>query len=102
MNGRLDPVEVFRGIPYASPPIGDLRLRPPTDPVPWSGVKLADTFGPVCPQKLPDINNRTVALLEMPLGRYLHLQKMINYLGNQSEDCLTLNIYIPGSGNCYI
>ncbi|KAF7993013.1 hypothetical protein HCN44_005794 [Aphidius gifuensis] len=99
LNGRLDPVEVFRGIPYASPPIGDLRLRPPIDPVPWSGVKLADTFGPVCPQKLPDINNRTIALLEMPLGRYLHLQKIINYLGNQSEDCLTLNIYIPGSGS---
>ncbi|CAD6237983.1 GSCOCT00008360001.2-RA-CDS [Cotesia congregata] len=99
LNGRLDPVEVFRGIPYAAPPIGNLRLRPPSPPIPWSGIKLADTFGPVCPQKPPNLSNYTIALTIMPGARYEPLKKIVSYLGNQSEDCLTLNLYIPGSGS---
>ncbi|XP_014478522.1 PREDICTED: neuroligin-2-like isoform X2 [Dinoponera quadriceps] len=99
LNSRhLDPVEVFRGIPYAAPPVGDLRFRAPISPIPWNSVKLADTFGAVCPQNYPDIANDTAALLQMPLGRYQQLKKMIAFLTNQSEDCLFLNLYIPGSG----
>jgi len=99
LNSRhLDPVEVFRGIPYAAPPVGDLRLRPPISPIPWNGVKLADTFGAVCPQNYPDLANDTAALSQMPLGRYQQLKKMIVFLVNQSENCLFLNLYIPGSG----
>lgn len=95
---HLDPVEVFRGIPYAAPPIGDLRFRPPISPIPWDGIKLADSFGAVCPQHFPDISNDTAALLQMPLGRYQQLKRLYMFLTNQSEDCLFLNLYIPGSG----
>lgn len=54
---RLEPVEVFRGVPYgARPP----RLGPPPPPDPWPGTRLADTFPPVCPQRYPDISNKYV------------------------------------------
>lgn len=49
-------------------------------------------------QSFPDISNRTAALLSMPKGRYQHLKRLQPLLANQSEDCLTLNIYVPGSG----
>lgn len=43
LEGRnLEPVEVFKGIPYASPPTGNLRFMPPVSAALWSGVKKAD------------------------------------------------------------
>lgn len=99
LNSRhLEPVEVFRGVPYAAPPIGPLRFSSPQLPLPWPGTRLADTFGAVCPQRYPDLSNRTAALLHMPKGRYHYLKKFVPLLVNQSEDCLFLNIYVPGSG----
>ncbi|XP_052127670.1 neuroligin-3-like [Frankliniella occidentalis] len=98
---RLEPVEVFRGVPYAAPPVGPLRLAPSQPPPPWSGTRLADSFGPVCPQRLPvpDLNNKTSALLAMPRGRLTHLKLLQPFLQRQSEDCLSLNLYVPGSGS---
>ena len=40
----------FRGLPYAAPPTGDLRWRPPQRPASWSGVRDATQFAPSCPQ----------------------------------------------------
>lgn len=99
LNSRhLEPVEVFRGVPYARPPVGPLRFLPPQLPLPWPGTRLADTFGAVCPQRHPDVSNRTAALQDIPKGRYHFLKRIIPLLVNQSEDCLFLNIYVPGSG----
>lgn len=94
-NRGLGHVEVFLGVPYAAPPVGNLRFMPPTQSFPWSYIRRAETMPPVCPQKLPDVSNRKEALKKMPEGRYNYLQRLIPQLRNQSEDCLYLNIYVP-------
>src|SRR5438093_13301991 len=43
-------VRLYRGIPYAAAPVGDLRWQPPQPVVPWTGVKAADHFQPACAQ----------------------------------------------------
>ncbi|KAI5639531.1 carboxylesterase family domain-containing protein [Phthorimaea operculella] len=63
----------FKGIPFAEPPIGELRFKAPLPAKPWKGVKHATEFGPVCYQI--DMFKKTG-----PLG---------------SEDCLYLNVYTP-------
>lgn len=94
----LGNAEMFLSVPYASPPIGNLRFMPPGSPVPWRDVKQVDHPGPVCPQRLPDIRNETEALKNMSRGRYQYLRRLLPYLRNQSEDCLYLNIYTPTGG----
>ena len=56
-------VEVFAGIPFAKPPVGELRWREPQDPEPWEGVLNADTFAPMSmqPQDSPVIDSLTTA-----------------------------------------
>ncbi|XP_075235480.1 neuroligin-4, Y-linked-like [Lycorma delicatula] len=92
---HLKPIEVFLGVPYATPPTGSNRFSPTRTPSPWDGVRVADTLGPVCPQRLPDISNETAALERMPKGRLEYLKRLLPHLQNQSEDCLYLNIYSP-------
>jgi len=72
-----DGVRSFKGIPFAQPPIGDLRWREPQPVKNWSGVRSADKFGPACMQRLS------------PNADYW-------FRGDgMSEDCLYLNVWTP-------
>ncbi len=70
-----DGVQNFRGIPFARPPVGRLRFRPPQPPARWAGTRPALQFGPAAAQ------NRSV------LGPLLGFD-----IGPTSEDCLYLNV----------
>ncbi|XP_043671917.1 uncharacterized protein LOC122630924 isoform X2 [Vespula pensylvanica] len=88
-NHDLQLVDVFLGVPYAEPPVGSLRFTPPRSPQPWRGVRQSLEFAPVCPQVLPNLRD------EVKPARYEYLERHLQYLKNQSEDCLYLNIYAP-------
>ncbi|XP_065354913.1 uncharacterized protein Nlg4 [Calliphora vicina] len=91
----LRSVEVFLGVPYATPPTKQNRFSPTRAPAPWDGIRISDTYSPVCPQRLPNIQNETAALEKMPKGRLEYLKRLLPHLENQSEDCLYLNIFSP-------
>ena len=72
-----DGITIYKGIPFAAPPLGDLRWRAPQPAAPWSGVKVTDKFAPACMQ----------TPVVMPA---LGLDAL-----TVNEDCLYLNIWTP-------
>ncbi|XP_035681493.1 fatty acyl-CoA hydrolase precursor, medium chain-like [Branchiostoma floridae] len=82
-NAVFDRVFTFKGIPYAAPPVGDLRWRPPQDPASWSGVRDVTEFGSRCPE----------AEFAPPDPLYNEIMALRG--NSSSEDCLFLNVYTP-------
>ncbi|MEV0522012.1 carboxylesterase family protein [Streptomyces sp. NPDC050439] len=81
IRGRAaDGYAVFRNIPYARPPVGDLRFAPPQPPPAWDGVRDGTVPGPGCPQ--PTVPGAD------PLDRHLNP-------ATTGEDCLTLEVWTP-------
>ncbi|MDQ7825380.1 MAG: carboxylesterase/lipase family protein [Candidatus Eremiobacteraeota bacterium] len=79
VKGTLeDGILVWKGIPFAAPPVGALRWRPPQPVKPWDGLKDCSAFGPWCPQ---------------PKQELIHAEQ-----GRMSEDCLYLNVWAPAKG----
>jgi para-nitrobenzyl esterase len=68
------PVNEYLGIPYAAPPVGQLRWQPPQPPADWRGVRAATRFAPHCPQ------------VASTFGR-----------ASSSENCLFLNVFAPAT-----
>ncbi len=89
-------VEVFAGIPYARPPVGDLRWREPVPAEPWEGVLEADHFAPMSmqPTNLPIYNSLTKII-----GYHdYRISFTNNYRPPVSEDSLYLNLWRPADG----
>jgi len=71
---------IFKGIPYAAPPVGDLRWLPPQPVKSWDGVRPAKEYGAIAPQNLMPVAAPGAPVFNEP----------------QSEECLFLNIWTPG------
>ena len=86
-------VEVFAGIPYAKPPVGELRWTEPQKPDPWEGVLLCNSFAPMSmqPTNLPIYDS-----LARIIGYHdYRISLSDNYVAPVSEDSLYLNIWAP-------
>ena len=77
-----DGLNIFKGIPYAAPPVGALRWRAPIPLLPWTNVRKATAFGPACIQ---------------PRSKIASIYT--NDVGPMSEDCLTLNVWAPAGAH---
>ncbi|XP_052583768.1 carboxylesterase 1E isoform X2 [Peromyscus californicus insignis] len=85
LEGFPQPVAVFLGVPFAKPPLGSLRFAPPQPAEPWSFVKNATSYPPMCSQD--PVAGQIVNDLLTNRKERIPLQF--------SEDCLYLNIYTP-------
>jgi para-nitrobenzyl esterase len=70
-------LSVYKAVPFAAPPVGELRWRPPARVAPWTGTRSADAFAPACPQEGVSMPGETPPTV--------------------SEDCLFLNIWAPAT-----
>ncbi len=78
-------VTAYLGVPFAKPPVGELRWRPPQPPVSWDGVRKADRFGASC--------------IQPPVRSFLPWTEEFMSQNEVSEDCLFLNIWTTAKPN---
>jgi para-nitrobenzyl esterase len=83
-HGRDEAIAVFRGLPYAAPPVGELRWAPPAPARSWSTTRDATQFGANCPQNI-GVERKPWTAEFMAHGA-------------TSEDCLYLNVWAPANG----
>ncbi len=86
-------VEVYAGVPYAKPPVGELRWKAPEPPEKWDGVRACDTFAPMSMQ--PRGNTLVDSLSHILVYKDFKPQLTGNRLEAMSEDSLYLNIWKP-------
>lgn len=79
VSGTDPSVRVFKGVPFAAPPVGDLRWRPPQPPASWEGVRKAARFGP--------------SAMQAHTGAFGPWTKEFIFGNEVSEDCLYLNVW---------
>jgi len=96
-------VAVFKGVPYAKPPVGEYRWKPPQPVEPWDGVKEAKTFSPMALQLAVDFETFMNGLIEgQGWGSFrtlmIKLLLKVAPMPKQREDCLYLNIRTPSLG----
>lgn len=80
-SGKDGAIAVFKGIPFAAPPVGDLRWRAPQRVIPWQGTRKADQFRASCMQNI---------VAELKPWTYEYMTH-----NDVSEDCLFLNVWTP-------
>ena len=80
---------VYRGVPFAKPPVGELRWKAPERPDAWEGVLKADTFSAKCMQSVPGPGN--------PYLKEFYTDP--EFLRPSDEDCLYLNIWTPAGAS---
>ena len=83
ISGTTDPggdLHIFKGIPFAAPPVGDLRWRAPQPVIPWQGVRRCDSFG-------------ASPMQGKPVPFMMWTQEFLIPAAPISEDCLYLNVW---------
>lgn len=81
----------FLGIPFAAPPVGPRRWKPPEPVAAWPGVRKAKELGPACPQSKGDI-----AYFESVTKEVKETEPYYSF--RTDEDCLSLNVYTNNAG----
>ncbi|OCH86430.1 carotenoid ester lipase precursor [Obba rivulosa] len=92
---RINSTNAFLGIPYAQPPVGNLRFRQAVAPEPYIGTHYATNFGDVCPQDIAPLTQNASAAVFLEPFEMLWDETFPVVQANSSEDCLSINVYTP-------